>query len=76
MRYIDEKLERMGKGAGSAMGTGGMATKIEAAKVATKSGADMVIANGANICAINDIMAGKKIGTLFMAERENGRKII
>ena len=57
------------------MGTGGMATKIEAAKVATKSGADMVIANGANICAINDIMAGK-IGTLFMAERENGRKII
>ena len=76
VRYIDEKLERMGKGAGSAMGTGGMATKIEAAKVATKSGADMVIANGANICAINDIMAGKKIGTLFMAERENGRKII
>lgn len=57
VRYIDEKLERMGKGAGSAMGTGGMATKIEAAKVATKSGADMVIANGANICAINDIMA-------------------
>ena len=56
VRYIDEKLERMGKGAGSAMGTGGMATKIEAAKVATKSGADMVIANGANICAINDIM--------------------
>ena len=68
VHYIDEELEQMGKGAGSAQGTGGMATKIAAAKVATKSGADMVIANGANIYAINDIMAGKKIGTLFVAE--------
>lgn len=70
VHYIDEELERMGKGAGSISGTGGMATKIEAAKVVTKSGADMVIANGSNICAINDIMAGKKIGTLFVAESE------
>lgn len=70
VHYIDEELEQMGKGAGSASGTGGMATKIEAAKVATKFGADMVIANGANIYTINDIMAGKKIGTLFVAESE------
>lgn len=70
VHYIDEELERMGKGAGSSAGTGGMATKIEAAKVATKSGADMVIANGDNIYTINDIMAGKKIGTLFVAELE------
>lgn len=70
VHYIDEELERMGKGAGSSVGTGGMATKIEAAKVATKSGADMVIANGDNIYTINDIMAGKKIGTLFVAESE------
>ena len=37
-----------------------MATKIEAAKIATRSGADMVIANGDNIYTINDVMAGKK----------------
>ena len=57
----------MAKGAGSSVGTGGMATKIQAAKVVTKAGADMVIANGANIGAIRDIMEGKKIGTLFLS---------
>lgn len=65
---IDARLEKMGKGAGSAVGTGGMATKIEAAKIATEAGADMVIANGDNIYAINDIMAGKKVGTLFLSK--------
>lgn len=64
---IDRELEAMGKGAGTELGTGGMATKIEAAKIATEAGADMVIANGQNIYSINDIMAGKKIGTLFLA---------
>lgn len=68
---IDDKLEQMAKGASSDMGTGGMSTKIDAAKIATASGADMVIANGANIYSINDIMAGKKIGTLFLS-REHG----
>lgn len=65
---IDEELEQMGKGAGSDLGTGGMATKIEAAKIATDAGADMVIANGDNIYSINDIMAGKKVGTLFLSK--------
>ena len=65
---IDENLVRMGKGAGSELGSGGMATKIEAAKIATEAGADMVIANGDNIYSINDIMAGKKIGTLFLSK--------
>ena len=64
---IDRELEEMGKGAGTAVGTGGMATKIEAAKIATGAGADMVIASGDNIYTINDIMAGKKIGTLFLS---------
>lgn len=66
--HIDEELEAMGKGAGTELGTGGMATKIEAAKIATCAGADMVIADGHNIYTINDIMAGKKIGTLFLSE--------
>ena len=63
---IDEKLEGMAKGAGSTSGTGGMRTKIEAAKIVMKTGADMVIANGGNIYCIQDILEGKEVGTLFV----------
>ena len=70
VEVIDENLEKMGKGAGSAVGTGGMATKIIAAKLATGCGADMVIANGDNIYHINDILAGEDVGTLFIAPKQ------
>lgn len=66
--HIDEELENMGKGAGTELGTGGMVTKIMAAKIATDAGVDMVIANGDNIYTINDILAGKKVGTLFLSK--------
>lgn len=66
---IDESLERMAGGASSDFGTGGMATKVNAAKIVTGSGADMVIANGDSIYTINDIMAGKKVGTLFLSKQ-------
>ncbi|MFV0364141.1 MAG: glutamate 5-kinase [Suipraeoptans sp.] len=68
---IDEGLVSMGGGACSSVGTGGMATKIRAAQIATDSGADMVIANGKSIYTINDIMAGKKIGTLFLSKNSD-----
>lgn len=71
---IDEKLENMAKGSSSDFGTGGMSTKVNAAKIVTGAGADMVIANGDNIYAINDIMAGKKIGTLFLS-KEHGKAV-
>ena len=48
---------------------GGMATKVNAAKIVTGAGADMVIANGDSIYTINDIMAGKKVGTLFLSKQ-------
>ena len=66
---IDESLERMAGGASSGFGTGGMATKVNAAKIVTGAGADMVIANGDSIYTINDIMAGKKVGTLFLSKQ-------
>lgn len=69
---IDESLEAMAGGSASDFGTGGMMTKVNAAKIATSAGADMIIANGDNIYAINDIMAGKKIGTLFLS-KEHGK---
>lgn len=51
-----------------------MATKVNAAKVVTDAGADMVIANGDNIYTINDIMAGKKVGTLFLS-KQHGKEL-
>ena len=69
---IDENLEKMAKGTSTEDGTGGMWTKVQAAKIATGSNANMVIANGDNIYVINDIMAGKKIGTLFLGKEYEG----
>lgn len=67
--YIDDSLEEMCKGTNGDVGTGGMATKIAAAKIASDSGADMVIANGKNIHIIEDILGGRKVGTLFTSHK-------
>ena len=58
----------MGKSTSSSdVGTGGMSAKLAAARIATDSGADMVIANGDQVEVILDIMAWKEKGTLFLA---------
>lgn len=63
---IDEKLLHMAKeSTGSDVGTGGMATKLAAAKIATESGADMIIANGKDIGIIHEIFEGNFVGTVF-----------
>lgn len=65
---IDESIFSMAKGStGSNVGTGGMATKLTAAKIATYSGADMIIANGSDMNVIHDIFSGKAVGTRFHA---------
>ena len=67
---IDETILGMAKGStGSNVGTGGMATKLAAAKIATFSGADMIIANGDDVSVIEAIVAGERIGTQFHANR-------
>lgn len=68
VKTIDSRLEDMAKGAGTGVGTGGMVTKITAAKIAMDSGVDMVIANGSRVGNIMDILKGKQIGTLFLAK--------
>ena len=73
---IDEKLENMGKGVTSDVGTGGMATKISAAKIATASGCDMIIANGENIAVIHQIMEGEEVGTIFKEHKSEGFHLI
>lgn len=69
---ITEDILNMGKDtAGSGVGTGGMSAKLAAARIATDSGADMVIANGENVEIITDILNGKEVGTLFKAHKNH-----
>ena len=65
---ITPEIEAMVGGAGSALGTGGMATKISAAKIATAAGVTMVIANGQDPAVLYDIVEGRPVGTRFMAQ--------
>lgn len=65
VRAIDAEVEEMAKGVKSDVGTGGMATKIAAAKIAMAAGIDMVIANGERVYNVPDILEGIQIGTLF-----------
>lgn len=67
---ITPEVEASAGGVGSARGTGGMATKIQAAKAATNSGIQLVIASGTEKNAIPRILQGEEIGTLFVS-REN-----
>lgn len=69
---ITPEIISMAGGAGTRRGTGGMMTKLEAAKISTNNGIDMIITNGKNPCAIYDILAGKDVGTKFVAKHERG----
>lgn len=67
---LDEQVLSMAKATtGSDVGTGGMATKLTAAKIATVSGADMVIANGEDVGILHQIFEGDFTGTLFKQHR-------
>lgn len=68
---LTEELMEMGKeSTGSDVGTGGMNTKLLAAKIATRSDVDMIIANSRDIGVLHRILAGKKEGTLFVSHRD------
>ena len=66
---LTPEIIQMAGGAGSWRGTGGMATKLSAAEIAMGAGCDMVITNGARMEDIYDIVAGKDVGTRFLAKR-------
>lgn len=67
---ITPEIEASAGGVGSARGTGGMATKIQAAKAATSSGIHLLIASGTEKNAITRVLQGEELGTLFVS-REN-----
>lgn len=61
----------MGKATtGSNVGTGGMNTKMIAAKIATSSDVDMIIANSRDIGVLHRLLEGENEGTLFVAHRD------
>ena len=64
---IDEHITDIAGGAGSALGTGGMATKINAAKIANDAGIDMIIMNGNNPDKLYDLFENNETGTLFVS---------
>ncbi len=67
---LTDELMNMGKAStGSSVGTGGMITKLQAAKIASSTGVDMVIANSKDIKVIHRILSGQNIGTLFLSHR-------
>ncbi|MDE7340052.1 MAG: glutamate 5-kinase [Lachnospiraceae bacterium] len=66
---LTDDLMEMGKtSTGSDSGTGGMNTKLQAAKIAGSTGVDMIIANSKDIKVIHRLLSGQKIGTLFLAD--------
>ena len=68
---MDDNMRKLGKSStGSNVGTGGMATKLTAAIIATAAGADMVIANGNDFHNIHRIVDGKSCGTLFVGSKK------
>lgn len=62
---IDDKVMAVAGGKGTEFGTGGMITKLNAAKICMDCGCDMIITNGANPMSLYDIVEGKSIGTKF-----------
>ncbi|MGI6678914.1 MAG: glutamate 5-kinase [Dehalobacterium sp.] len=65
IREITPEIEALAGGAGSPLGSGGMQTKIQAAKIAGNSGIPTVIAQGKDLTLFDDILMGREVGTLF-----------
>ena len=67
VEHFDESLNEFGGPSSDKVGRGGMTTKIEGAKLATSSGADVVIANGTVEFILERIIKGEQLGTLFLS---------
>ena len=70
---ITPEILALAEGASSALGTGGMQTKLRAAQMVTADGVDMVIANGSKPDILYQIAAGEPAGTRFVARRADAQ---
>jgi len=66
---ITEDVLALAGGAGSSLGSGGMATKVKAARICGEAGIDMIITNGQKPELLYDIAEGKPIGTRFLGKK-------
>ena len=69
VRELTDEVMSLGEGAGSALGTGGMQTKLRAAKISTEGGCDMIITNGSYPERLYDILDGIAVGTRFYSKK-------
>ncbi|MBQ7070913.1 MAG: glutamate 5-kinase [Ruminococcus sp.] len=70
VQSITDEIRALAGGAGSKLGTGGMATKIKAAEIARQGGIDLIIMNGRDPRRLYKIFENKPVGTLFKANGE------
>jgi glutamate 5-kinase len=66
VEHLDERILRLADGTRSALGSGGMDTKLLAAQMVTAAGQPVVIASGRRENVLDDILAGRPVGTLFL----------
>ena len=69
VKELTDEIMALGGDAGSELGTGGMMTKLKAARIATDSGCDMIIANGSEPEVLYDVLDGKSVGTKFYSKK-------
>lgn len=69
VRELTPEILASAGGSGSAIGTGGMQTKLTAAQMVMNNGCDMIIANGENPDILYDILEGKAVGTRFVGKK-------
>ncbi len=74
--YITDDFEAMAGGAVSEFGTGGMATKVAAARIANDAGADTVICNADDMKKLRHVLEGRNEGTLFRAHKNENFHLI
>ena len=65
---IDDSIMALAGGSNGTQGTGGMVTKLQAAKICMSCGCDMIISNGNKPTNLYDILDGKSVGTTFTGE--------
>ena len=70
VKVIDENIQSAAGGVDSRCGTGGMYTKLKAAKLCTAQGIDTIVTNGKNPDSIYDIINGQSVGTLFCGKKD------
>ena len=66
---INDEIEALAGKAGSKLGTGGMATKISAARIATAAGIPTCVIHGGDIKNLYDLFDGERVGTIFLAQK-------